>query len=55
MRAGERHLVVPAPSEAAFRRALRDVGYLLGVGAAPVEKRRRRSAAETSREARTGA
>jgi hypothetical protein len=29
MRAGERHLVVPARSEAAFRRALRDVGYLL--------------------------
>ncbi len=29
MRAGERHLVVPAASEAAFRRALREVGYLL--------------------------
>jgi len=33
MRAGERHLVVPAPSEAAFRRALRDLGYLLATAA----------------------
>ena len=32
MRAGERHLVVPAASEAAFRRALRDIGYLLASG-----------------------
>lgn len=29
MRAGERHLVVAASSEAVFRRALRDAGYLL--------------------------
>jgi hypothetical protein len=29
MRAGERHLVVPAAAETAFRRALRDAGYLL--------------------------
>ncbi len=29
LRAGERHLVVPASSEAAFRRGLREVGYLL--------------------------
>lgn len=29
MRAGERHLAVPASSETAFRRALRDSGYLL--------------------------
>jgi hypothetical protein len=29
MRAGERHLVVTGPSDAAFRRALRDAGYLL--------------------------
>ena len=29
MRAGERHLVVSGSSEAAFRRALRDAGYLL--------------------------
>ena len=31
MRAGERHLVVAGSSEAAFRRALRDAGYLLAV------------------------
>ena len=30
MRAGERHLVVPMASEAAFKRNLRDLGYLLG-------------------------
>jgi hypothetical protein len=29
MRAGEQHLVVAASSEAAFRRALRDAGFLL--------------------------
>ena len=32
LRAGERHLVVAASSEAAFRRALRDAGYLLSTG-----------------------
>jgi len=32
LRAGERHLVVPASSESAFRRALRDAGYLLPMG-----------------------
>ena len=32
LRAGERHLVVPASGEAAFRRALRDAGYLLSTG-----------------------
>jgi hypothetical protein len=32
MPAGERHLVVAASSEAAFRRALRDAGYLLAAG-----------------------
>jgi hypothetical protein len=37
LRAGERHLVVPAASEAAFRRALRDAGYLLS---APSARRR---------------
>jgi hypothetical protein len=40
MRAGERHLVVPAPSEAAFRRALRELGYLLATGAARSAKDR---------------
>jgi hypothetical protein len=29
MRAGDRHLVVTGTSDAAFRRALRDAGYLL--------------------------
>ncbi len=32
VRAGERHLVVEASAEAAFRRALRDSGYLLASG-----------------------
>jgi hypothetical protein len=32
MRAGERHLVVPASSEAAFKRMLHELGYLLAVG-----------------------
>jgi len=34
MRAGERHLVVPASSETAFRRGLRDIGYLVAPGRA---------------------
>ena len=46
MRAGERHLVVPAASEAAFRRALRDLGYLLAPGDAQVAKGRRARVAE---------
>ena len=33
-RMGERHLVVPAASEAAFGRRLREIGYLLAPGAA---------------------
>jgi hypothetical protein len=48
MRAGQQHLVVPASSEAAFRRALRDVGFLLASGGANVSKGRRASAAEES-------
>ena len=32
MLAGERHLVVPAASEAAFKRTLREVGYLIAFG-----------------------
>lgn len=46
MRAGERHLVVPASSEAAFRRTLRDVGYLLASGETQVTKRRRDQGSE---------
>ena len=43
MRAGERHLVVAASSDAAFRRALRELGYLLAAGAARATKGRRAS------------
>ncbi|MBI5485827.1 MAG: helicase-associated domain-containing protein [Deltaproteobacteria bacterium] len=32
LRAGERHLAVPASAETAFRRGLREVGYLLAAG-----------------------
>jgi hypothetical protein len=39
-RAGERHLVVLSSSEAAFRRALRDLGYLLAASEAGVGKAR---------------
>jgi len=46
MRAGERHLVVPAVSEAAFRRALRDIGYLLAWGRAQVTAGRQASTPE---------
>jgi len=46
MRAGERHLVVPASSEAAFRRALRELGYLLASGEARVTKSRRASTSD---------
>jgi hypothetical protein len=39
LRAGERHLVVSASAEAAFRRTLREVGYLLNVdGHLPAKK-----------------
>ena len=41
MRAGERHLVVPASSEAAFKRTLREVGYLLAMGETRPAKNRR--------------
>lgn len=38
LQAGDRHLVVPAAAEAAFRRAIRDVGYLLPPNAEPARK-----------------
>jgi len=41
LRAGERHLVVPASSEAAFKRTLREVGYLLACGKTRPAKNRR--------------
>jgi hypothetical protein len=43
MRVGERHLVVPASSETAFRRALRDSGYLLAAGGGRPPKERNAS------------
>jgi len=46
MRAGGRHLVVPASSEAAFKRALREVGYLLALGEARPAKNRRPNSAD---------
>jgi hypothetical protein len=48
MLAGERHLVVPASSEASFKRALRDVGYLVAMGEVKVAKPRRKSSGEKS-------
>jgi hypothetical protein len=44
MRAGERHLVVPTSAEAAFRRALRDAGYLLSPESSRPAKARRTAA-----------
>jgi Helicase conserved C-terminal domain len=41
LRAGERHLVVPASSEAAFKRTLREIGYLLACGETRLAKNRR--------------
>jgi hypothetical protein len=41
MRAGERHLAVPSSSEAAFKRTLREVGYLVTPGETKVTKARR--------------
>jgi hypothetical protein len=46
MRAGERHLVVAASSDAAFRRALRELGYLLASGEARVTRGRRASTSD---------
>jgi len=48
MLAGERHLVVPASSEAAFKRSLREVGYLVAMGKVKTAKPRRKAAAKKS-------
>ncbi|HSL81531.1 MAG TPA: hypothetical protein VLF66_02070 [Thermoanaerobaculia bacterium] len=40
LRAGERHLVVPSSSEAAFKRTLREVGYLVTPGETKVRRTR---------------
>jgi hypothetical protein len=55
MRAGERHLVVPASSEATFRRALRELGYLLASGETRVPTGRRESARRTGSAVGVGA
>ena len=49
MMAGERHLVVTASSEAAFKRALREVGYLVAVGEIKTAKSRRKVSAKSRR------
>lgn len=54
MRAGERHLVVPAASEAAFRRALREVGYLLAAAMPHGAKKGRRAKARQGLSAPAG-
>jgi hypothetical protein len=41
--AGERHIVIPASSEAAFKRALREVGYLVTMGEIKAAKSRRKA------------
>jgi hypothetical protein len=46
MRAGERHLVVPASSEAAFKRTLREVGYLVAMGETRAARTRRATPSE---------
>jgi len=48
MRAGERHLVVPSSSEAAFKRTLREVGYLVTSGETKVTTARRAPAPEAA-------
>ena len=48
LRAGERHLVVPASSEAAFKRTLREVGYLLDMGDTRLAKNRRVNPSDSS-------
>ena len=54
MLAGERHLVVPASSEAAFKRNLRDVGYLVAVGEVKAAKPRRNASASKSASSSVG-
>jgi hypothetical protein len=52
MQAGERCLVVPASSEAAFKRALREVGYIVSSeDMQPAKKRRAKPDADSARDA----
>ena len=55
MMAGERHLVVPASSEAAFKRTLRQVGYLVAMGGVKTAKPRRKASAKKSASQTSGA
>jgi len=55
MLAGERHLVVPASSEAAFKRTLREVGYLIAMGEVKTAKPRRKASAKKSASQTVGA
>ena len=48
MLAGERHLVVPASSETAFKRTLREVGYLVAMGEVKAAKPRRKASGKKS-------
>ncbi len=53
--AGERHLVVPASSEAAFKRTLREVGYLVAMGEARPAKPRPKAARKKATSRSVGA
>jgi XPB/Ssl2-like helicase family protein len=46
MRTGDHHLVVPAASEAAFRRSLRELGFLLAPGHVRVTRSERTSTSD---------
>lgn len=54
MLAGERHLVVPASSEAAFKRTLRDIGYLVALGEVKATRPRRKASASKSASSSVG-
>ena len=55
MLAGERHLVVPASSEAAFKRTLREVGYLMAMAEVKSVKPRRMASDKGSASRSVGA
>jgi len=55
MLAGERHLVVPASSETAFKRALREIGYLVAIGEVKPAKPRGKTPAKPSASGAGGA
>ncbi|MDT8319275.1 MAG: helicase-associated domain-containing protein [Xanthomonadales bacterium] len=55
MLAGERHLVVPASSETAFKRTLRELGYMVALGDVKTAKPRRKGSARKSASQSVGA